>query len=148
MKPTIYLAFGRNINVEHVAFGSRLSGAKPLGLVALEGYELLFRGKATIERKDDGKVSAFLWELTPEDERTLDAYEQWPALCRKEYLPVRFMGKPIQVLVYIPDESLPYAAPDSEYQETMLAAYRTFKIDEHRLLTAVWRTLAKAEEQK
>ena len=62
-----YLAYGSNLNVRQMMH--RCPGAKPVGKMVLEGYELLFKGSKTgsyltIEKKRDGKVPVGIWQVT------------------------------------------------------------------------------------
>lgn len=79
-KKTLYLAYGSNINLEQMQF--RCPTAKRIDTAILNGYELEFRGVATIVPKQDAAVPVLLWELEPQDERALDRYEGYPRLYR------------------------------------------------------------------
>jgi len=100
----IYLSYGSNLNLEQMK--RRCPYAVPLGVTKLSGYSLLFRGGtnsavATIEPDDYGCVPALLWEITPRCEETLDRFEGWPDLYRKEMVMVTFNSKQIEAMLYI-----------------------------------------------
>jgi len=98
----LYFAYGSNINLDQMAF--RCPDARVVGPVALEGYELLFRGSgvATIGPKKGGTVHGLLWNITPDCEQSLDRYEGYPHLYAKESLTVRdAQGREFSVMAYV-----------------------------------------------
>ena len=50
----------------------------------ISDYELQFRQVATIEPKEGSEVPVLIWELGGQDELSLDRYEGFPHLYRKE----------------------------------------------------------------
>ena len=106
MEERLYFAYGSNINLDQMAH--RCPDATPVGPVMLENYELLFRGMtnhggvATIHPKHGSYVYGLMWKLTPECEKSLDHYEGYPHLYRKEQVTVfDAKGQEVSVMVYI-----------------------------------------------
>lgn len=125
-KETIYLAYGSNLNLKQMA--CRCPTARVMGSAKLTGYRLLFRGGnggavATIERQKGGSVPVLLWRITPYDEETLDRYEGYPHLYRKETVKVRFKGQWVSAMVYIMNEGRPLGTPGRCYYEVIRQGY-------------------------
>lgn len=140
MQTKLYLAYGSNLNIEKMAY--RCPTAKVVGTTVLEGYQLLFRGSygsavATIEPRTEGRVPVVLWEITTADEASLDHYEGWPFLYRKENLDVRLEEKTISAMVYIMNEGKPSGLPSCYYYSTILQGYITHGFDVELLRKAV-----------
>ena len=114
MAEKLYFAYGSNINLDQMAF--RCPEAVPVGPVMLENYELLFRGisanggVATIHPKQGSYVYGLLWKITSACEQSLDRYEGWPHLYRKEQVQVfDESGQRIPVMAYVMNDK--YRAP-------------------------------------
>lgn len=106
MAERLYFAYGSNINLDQMAH--RCPDATPVGPVMLENYELIFRGTtnhggvATIRPRHGSYVYGLMWNLTPECEKSLDRYEGYPHLYRKETVTVFDVnGREIPVMVYV-----------------------------------------------
>ena len=136
----IYLAYGSNLNLPQMA--QRCPYAIVIGRTTLEGYELLFRGDnnsavATVEPKKGGSVPVLLWEITPRDEESLDRYEGFPKLYRKETVTVRFNGKPVGAMIYIMNDGWPLGLPGIAYTNTIVEGYKAAGFDLAALRAAV-----------
>ena len=64
-KPTLYIAYGSNLNLPQMAL--RCPTAEVVGKSELKDYELLFRGGrrgavATVEPKEGSSVPVLLWK--------------------------------------------------------------------------------------
>ena len=130
-KPTIYLAYGSNLNLDQMA--KRCPTAVPIGTAKLQGYDLKFRGHksngvATVE-PGDGVVPALLWTIKPKDEAALDIYEGWPHLYRKEPVAVEIDGKATDAMAYIMNDGYDLCRPSDHYFNTILQGYATFGFD-------------------
>ena len=94
-KERLYIAYGSNLNLAQMK--RRCPTAKAVGITELRNWRLWFRGQnrnavATIERERGFKVPVLVWWLQPDDEATLDHYEGFPFLYRKETLRVTVSG--------------------------------------------------------
>ena len=138
-KEQLYIAYGSNLNLPQMEH--RCPGAEIAGVSEVKGYELLFRGVATIEPKEDAKVPVGLWRITPEDEKALDRYEGWPHLYHKEMLQLELEGKPVSAMVYVMNEGRKAALPAEYYYDVIADGYRSFGLDEKILEEAMERTM-------
>ena len=128
----IYLAYGSNLHLGQME--RRCPDAKPIGTTMLHDYQLLFRGGtrgavATVEPKEGGRVPVLLWTISARDEQSLDRYEGFPFLYRKEMVTVDLDGKPTEAMVYIMNEGRPLGAPSTVYYNTILEGYRANGLD-------------------
>ncbi len=126
MKKTIYIAYGSNLNITQMA--RRCPTATVLTKGELQGYELVFRGQrkaavATVEPKENCSVPIVLWELEAADERSLDVYEGYPWLYRKENLTVCCEGKEIEAMAYVMNEGREIGQPSTTYLGTIIDGY-------------------------
>ena len=123
----MYFAYGSNINLDQMAY--RCPAAQVVGPVVLEGYELLFRGNAsgngvaTIKPKEGQQVHGLLWRITPGCERSLDLYEGYPHLYRKENLSVTMDGGERDIMAYVMTGEREYGVPARSYYETIARGY-------------------------
>ncbi len=91
-----YLAYGSNLNTVEMKY--RCPSAKVIGTAEISGWRLLFRGNwmgyLTIEPCEGACVPVALWEVSPDDESSLDSYEGFPDFYDKQdmRLPVRETG--------------------------------------------------------
>ena len=65
----LYIAYGSNLSVEQMA--RRCPTATIVGTAILDGWRLLFNGPASIERKEGYQVPVLIWDIKPNDERSL-----------------------------------------------------------------------------
>lgn len=112
-KKKLYIAYGSNINLEQMAY--RCPTAERISTGFVENYELEFRRVATIIPKQDNKVPVLVWELKPEDEKSLDRYEGFPNMYRKETIPVKIGDEVVDGMVYIMNGGQISPPPESYY---------------------------------
>ena len=133
-----YIAYGSNLNIRQMEH--RCPDAKIVGSTELPGYRLAFRGHRagvlTIEPDPDGVVPVGIWAISSEDEFSLDIYEGFPRLYRKETFTVSLNGKSIKAIVYIMNEGRPISRPSGYYLQTVLDGYDDFGFDIPGLLEA------------
>ena len=118
----------------------RCPGATVVGTGEVKGYELLFRGVATIEPREKVSVPVLLWKISPRNEKALDRYEGWPHLYRKENLEVEIEGKNVSAMVYVMNDGRQAAMPHSGYYSVIVKGYQTAGMDENVLKAALMRT--------
>lgn len=133
-----YLAYGSNLNLAQMKF--RCPNAKKVGTLMLEDYELEFRIYLTINKKVGSKVPIGVWEVSPSDERKLDAYEGYPTFYRKEYIPIEVDGKKVEALIYIMNDVRKVEPPTKTYLQTCIEGYKDFGFDDKYLLEALKRS--------
>lgn len=128
-----YIAYGSNLSVGQMA--CRCPDAKVIGTAAIEDYALLFKGCATIERRKGKRVPVLVWEISPEDEKSLDRYEGYPTFYYKKELTltVRITGteaeQELTAMVYIMDEHRRLASPTGYYYKVLADGYEDFGFD-------------------
>ncbi len=145
-KERLYIAYGSNLNLPQMEH--RCPGASVVGTSEVKGYELLFRGVATIEPKEGASVPVLLWKISPENEKALDRYEGWPRLYRKEDLEVELEGKTVSAMVYVMNDGRQAAMPSDYYYNVIAEGYRTAGMDEAVLEQALERTKEVQEQEQ
>lgn len=97
-----YIAYGSNMVEEQMAH--RCPGAKLIGTGYLPNHRLEFYLHATVERTQahGAKVPVAVWEISEEDERSLDRYEGFPTYYTKHRRRVVMNdGSELRGMVYI-----------------------------------------------
>ena len=125
-----YIAYGSNMNLEQMKY--RCPKAKVVGAAWMAGYELEFRGVATIVRNKKESVPVLIWEITKDCEIALDGYEGYPRMYRKEYVKVKINGKEEIAMVYIMNYGTK-ARPRPSYYEGIKEGYITANFDDNAL---------------
>lgn len=134
----LYMAYGSNLNLPQME--KRCPTATVAGTSEIKGYELLFRGVATVEPKEGGSVPVLLWNIEPWDELALDRYEGWPHLYRKEMMDVELEGKTVSAMVYVMNDGRSLAMPSDFYYKVIEDGYKTAGFDIGVLEQALDRT--------
>ena len=140
-----YIAYGSNLNLGQMA--RRCPTAKVKGTAMLKGYQLTFRGVATIDKKMDAETPVGVWEILPADETALDRYEGFPHLYRKEYLNIEVRGEKIRAMIYIMNTGSP-SLPSRGYYETIAEGYDDTGLDKTYLNEALEYTAEKMKIKK
>lgn len=141
----LYIAYGSNLNLSQMQ--NRCPTAEIVGTAFLRNWRLMFRGKntavATVEKHQGSRVPVLIWRLQPGDERSLDIYEGYPHLYRKELLRITINGKRVNAMIYIMNEARhPYGTPSHSYFGTIRQGYEDSGFDTKVLrcgvLDSVW----------
>jgi gamma-glutamylcyclotransferase (GGCT)/AIG2-like uncharacterized protein YtfP len=134
--PRFYFAYGANTHREHMA--RRCPAAKSVGRVKLYGHSLAFRGVADVIRKPGAVVHGALWEITPECERSLDAFEGFPRLYVKRTATLKMRGRDVRVMFYVMrqnDER--FSPPPRSYEDVLRAGYAHFGLKSEQIDAAI-----------
>jgi len=129
----LYFAYGANLN--HAGMQYRCPAAVPWREFELADWQLEFSGVATVRPCAGSLVPGALWILTPECEASLDVFEGYPDLYRKEYVEqdgLRFM---IYVMNYDPPQP-----PGQGYFDTIARGYLDWNLPLALLEQAVERS--------
>ncbi len=137
-KKQLYIAYGSNINLEQMAY--RCPHSRVVGMSEIKGYELEFRGVATIVPKKGATVPVLIWELDARDLPTLNKYEGYPSFYRQEKMPFEMNGKSYEGMVYLMNRGT-ISPPSQQYYNTILQGYRENGLDESYLQTALKNSL-------
>lgn len=133
-KKQLYIAYGSNINLKQMAY--RCPNSKVVGRSEIKGYELEFRGVATIVPKENASVPVLIWELDERDLPTLNRYEGFPSFYRQEKMLFEMNGKSYEGMVYLMNRGT-ISLPSPQYYNTILQGYRENGLDESYLETAL-----------
>ena len=118
-----YIAYGSNMVEEQMAH--RCPSAKLIGTGYLPNHQLEFYLHATVKhtRAHGAKVPVAVWEISEEDERSLDRYEGFPSYYIKAQRKVKMMdGSEIRGMIYLMNY-LRISPPASEYYDGIETAY-------------------------
>lgn len=146
MRKRYYIAYGSNLNIPQMRM--RCPGARIIGTSIIEDYQLLFKGSKTgsyltIEPKEGATVPVAVWEVTEQDELSLDRYEGYPNFYYKTEMTLDIKGirtgkiRRRQAFVYIMHEERELGIPSWFYVNTCLDGYRAFGFDEQYLFDAI-----------
>jgi len=145
MAKRYYIAYGSNLNIPQMRM--RCPGARIIGTSVIPDYELLFKGSKTgsyltIEPWEGGRVPVAVWEVTAEDERSLDRYEGYPAFYRKIGMELEVAladsseVRTLEGFAYAMYADRPLGTPSNSYFITCTQGYRSFGFDPRILLDA------------
>lgn len=146
MRKRYYIAYGSNLNIPQMRM--RCPGARIIGTSVIEDYQLLFKGSKTgsyltIEPKKGATVPVAVWEVTEQDELSLDRYEGYPNFYYKTEMTLDIKGirtgkiRRRQAFVYIMHEEREHGIPSWFYVNTCLDGYRAFGFEEQYLFDAI-----------
>lgn len=126
-----YIAYGSNLSVEQMAY--RCPDAKIAGQAVLAGWELLFRGCATIAPNPKKNTPVLVWEISERDEGNLDLYEGYPNYYRKEDLNIELLregAEPemVTAMVYIMENDFGHRAPSRYYYKVLHDGYKASSV--------------------
>lgn len=143
-----YFAYGSNMNLEQMKY--RCPNSKVKDSFFLEGFELEFKNQglgtyATVKKSENSKVPVVMWEITEQDESTLDRYEGCPSFYRKEYVSIEFNDEVHDVLIYIMNDQR-YGIPSKEYIHAIEEGYISAGFDTEILYDYLKKSNMKIEE--
>ena len=136
----LYWAYGSNLNYEQMR--RRCPGAEPFAPLVVPNSVLRFRNVADVAYLAGAECHGGLWEITAEDEASLDHYEGFDAkhptwgLYSKRYLEIQVDGRRRTALYYIMNE-VGIMPPSRAYLDAITQGYRDFGLDLDRLQRAV-----------
>ena len=146
---TLYIAYGSNLNLRQMAF--RCPTAAVVGQSEIRDHELLFRGGgsavATVEPFRGGRVPILLWSLKEKDLLSLDRYEGFPHLYRKEMFDVELHGNKTPAMIYLMNDGHPFGKPSEYYFNTILEGYKSAGFDSNILFDAAKKSARLEQEQ-
>lgn len=119
-----YIAYGANMSRRQMA--RRCPTAQFIGTGRLTSYQLEFFFHATITRvRGKGAyVPVAVWEISAEDEKSLDLFEGYPGYYGKQITTARMDdGSQIKGMIYIMREHGNLYPPPSSYYQGIHASY-------------------------
>ena len=117
----LYFAYGSNLN--HFQMKRRCKDSEFLKKINLKNFKLTFRSKyraADIEKKKNCLVPGCLFEISKNDEKKLDIYEDFPILYKKYYF--FYYGK--KVMTYTMVKKTPFKFPTERYLNIVKKGYK------------------------
>lgn len=136
-----YIAYGSNLSVEQMKH--RTPEAKAIGVGILEGWQLLFRYHATVERNPKKNTPVLVWKISEQDEKNLDRYEGFPQYYTKEEVELEVYPmdhsdpRMLTAMVYLMTDGHPLNEPTEEYYRVLAEGYKVFHFPMHILEQAL-----------
>jgi len=130
----LYFAYGSNLN--HFQMKRRCKDSVFLKKISLKDFKLTFRSKyraADIEPKKNSVVKGALFEISKNDEKKLDVYEDYPILYKKYYF--TYYGK--KIMTYTMTKKTLFMFPTIKYLNTIQKGYKDCKIENKHLKKAI-----------
>ena len=130
----LYFAYGSNLH--HKQMKRRCKDSIFLKKINLKDFKLNFRSKyraADIEYKKKSIVQGGLYEISKNDEKKLDVYEDFPILYKKYYF--TYYGKKVMTYTMVSKTSFKY--PTKRYLDTVKKGYKNCKLDNRYLKKAL-----------
>ena len=129
-----YFAYGSNLN--HFQIKRRCKDSIFLKKINLNNFKLTFRSKyraADIEPKKNSIVPGALFEISKNDEKKLDVYEDYPMLYKKYYF--TYYGK--KVMTYTMVKKSIFMFPTKKYLTIVKQGYKDYNLDQKFLKQAL-----------
>ena len=130
----LYFAYGSNLH--HKQMKRRCKDSIFLKKINLKDFKLTFRNKcrtADIEYKKKSIVPGGLYEISKNDEKKLDVYEDYPTLYKKYYF--YYYGK--KVMTYSMVKKSRFKFPTERYLSVVKQGYKNCKLDNKYLKKAL-----------
>ena len=122
----LYFAYGSNLH--HSQMKKRCKNSIYLKKINLKNFRLFFRSKyraADIEPKKNSIVPGGLYEISKNDEKKLDIYEDYPNLYKKHYF--YFYRK--KVMTYTMVKKSVFRFPTEHYLNIVRKGYKDCNLD-------------------
>ena len=130
----LYFAYGSNLN--HFQMKRRCKDSIYLKKINLRNFRLTFRSKyraADIELKKNSIVPGALFEISRNDEKKLDVYEDFPNLYKNYYF--KYYGK--KVMTYTMIKKTIFRYPTKHYLDIVKGGYKDCKLENKFLFSAL-----------
>ena len=130
----LYFAYGSNLH--HFQMKRRCKDSIFIKKIKLKNFRLTFRSKyraADIEKKRNSFVPGGLFEISKNDEKKLDVYEDFPNLYKKYYF--RYYGK--KVMTYTMVKKTIFRYPTKHYLDIVKKGYKDCKLENKFLYSAL-----------
>ena len=130
----LYFAYGSNLH--HFQMKRRCKDSIFLKKINLKDFKLTFRSKyraADIEPKKNSIVPGGLFEISKNDEKKLDVYEDYPILYKKHY----FYHSGKKVMTYTMANKSSFKFPTERYLNIVKQGYQDCNLDKSYLKKAL-----------
>ena len=122
----LYFAYGSNLN--NFQMKRRCKDSIFLKKINLKDFRLTFRSKyraADIEAKKNSIVPGALFEISKNDEKKLDVYEDFPILYKKYY----FTYYEKKIMTYTMTKKTLFTYPTERYLNVIKCGYKDCNLD-------------------
>ena len=130
----LYFAYGSNLN--HFQMKRRCKDSIFIKKMNLKDFKLTFRSKyraADIEPMKNSIVPGGLFDISKNDEKKLDVYEDFPILYKKYYF--FYYGK--KVMTYLMVKKTKFTYPTEKYLNVVKRGYKDCKLEKKYLIKAL-----------
>ncbi len=118
----LYFAYGSNLHLPQMM--RRCPDAEAITQGILRGYDLRYRGVATIDPVKGKQVYGAVYMISPRDLKKLDAYEGYPSLYYRYKVPVETKFGIMECLTYRMHDKYEMSRPSSHYVRTIEEGYQ------------------------
>jgi gamma-glutamylcyclotransferase (GGCT)/AIG2-like uncharacterized protein YtfP len=132
----LYFAYGSNLH--HLQMKKRCKDSVFIKKINLKGFKLTFRSKykaADIEIKKNSSVPGGLFNISKNDEKKLDLYEDFPTLYKKYYF--SYYGK--KVMTYTMVKKTSFKFPTERYLNIVKKGYKDCNLNSSYLVKALFK---------
>lgn len=141
-KNTLYIAYGSNLNAAQMM--RRCPTAQIYGTGRLQDYRLDFKALgscayATVVPCQGETVPIAVWDISREDELSLDRYEGYPTHYTKKIMKVTLEDSVVEGMIYVMNPRAVSAQPASSYFQCILSGYDRFGFEGQKLYDALGR---------
>lgn len=133
-----YFSYGMNTNPTQMSW--RCPTSKSLGKASLSGYRFEFKRHATIEPDINSVVYGVLWDITENDEESLDQLEGFPNYYTKKIVTLHHMGELVLAMTYMMFQDEILSTPAQSYYDMVKEGYLEHDIPVTQLRLARDRT--------
>ncbi len=116
-----YAAYGSNLNIRQMR--KRCPLAKSISTGNLYGWRLCFKGVADIVPSKNSTVPVGIYKTTPACEDSLDVYEDYPRLYRKQNIKVHTAHESVDCFVYVMNQGFGVEPPSGYYFDIIQQGY-------------------------
>ena len=131
----LYAAYGSNLNKKQML--RRCPASKPFSKLVLNDWELCFKGVADIVVKEGSNVHIGLYLISPDCEKALDYYEDFPFLYNKQFITKNVKGTTKEIMLYVMNKKYKIGAPNISYFNAILQGYMDWSFNYPSLLNAL-----------
>ncbi len=137
----LYAAYGSNLNKAQMQ--KRCPKSKPFGAIVLDGFRLVFKGVADMEKNKNNKIFLGIYKISQECEIALDGYEEFPNIYEKYYFNYVIKGKKQKFMYYAMNKSFDYAVPSKKYFNVIKKGFNDWGFDINNLIKAGFQSIEK-----
>lgn len=122
----LYFAYGSNLNVDQMRM--RCPDSRPVTACKLPGWSLEFARVLTIEKDKPMSCYGALYLVSEADELSLDRFEGWPRVYRKQRTHVTLKGGRLPVFFYVKNGVRDLEPPAPAYYAKVKQGYKDWHL--------------------